>query len=35
METAKAILGHSSINITQVYIHRDNKTAAAWAALHG
>lgn len=35
METAKAILGHSSINITQVYIHRDNKTAAAWAAAHG
>jgi integrase len=35
METAKAILGHSSINITQVYVHRDNKTAAAWAALHG
>lgn len=35
LETASAILGHSGLNITQVYVHRDNKTAAAWAALHG
>ncbi len=35
LETASAILGHSGLNITQVYVHRDNKTAAAWAATHG
>ncbi len=35
METAKAILGHAGLDITQVYVHRDNKTAAAWAATHG
>lgn len=35
LETASAILGHSGLNITQVYVHRDNKTAAAWAAVHG
>ncbi len=35
METAKAILGHSGLDITQIYVHRDNKTAAAWAASHG
>jgi integrase len=35
LQTASAILGHSGLNITQVYVHRDNKTAAAWAALHG
>ncbi len=35
LQTASAILGHSGLNITQVYVHRDNKTAAAWAAVHG
>lgn len=35
LETASAILGHSGLNITQVYVHRDNRTAAAWAAAHG
>ena len=35
LENASAILGHGGLNITQVYVHRDNKTAAAWAALHG
>lgn len=35
LQTASAILGHSGLEITQVYVHRDNKTAAAWAALHG
>jgi len=35
LHTASAILGHSGLNITQVYVHRDNKTAAAWAAVHG
>ena len=35
LETASAILGHSGLNITQVYVHRDNRTAAAWAAVHG
>ena len=35
LETASAILGHSGLDITQVYVHRDNKTAAAWAAVHG
>lgn len=35
LETASAILGHSGLNITQVYVHRDNKTAAAYAAVHG
>jgi integrase len=35
LETASAILGHSGLDITQIYVHRDNKTAAAWAATHG
>ncbi len=35
LQTASAILGHSGLEITQVYVHRDNKTAAAWAATHG
>lgn len=35
LQTASAILGHSGLDITQVYVHRDNRTAAAYAALHG
>lgn len=35
METARAILGHAGLDITQVYIHRDNQASAAYAALHG
>lgn len=35
LQTASAILGHCGLNTIQVYVHRDNKTAAAWAALHG
>lgn len=35
LQTAAAILGHSGLDITQVYVHRDNKTAAAWALSNG
>ncbi len=35
METAKAILGHTTLNTTLIYTHRDNKTATAYAAIHG
>lgn len=35
LQTASAILGYSGLEITQVYVHRDNKAAAAWAATHG
>lgn len=35
LETAKAILGHSGLDITQIYVHKDHKAAAAWAAAHG
>lgn len=29
LETASGTLGHSGLNITQVYVHRGNRTAAA------
>lgn len=35
LEMASAIPGHGRLDINQVYVHRDNKTAAAWAATHG
>lgn len=35
LQTASAVLGHSGLDITQVYVHRDNRTAAAWALSHG
>ncbi len=35
IETARAILGHANIDTTAIYLHKDHKTAVAWAATHG
>lgn len=34
-EVARAILGHSSVDTTQIYVHRDSKAAIAFAHVHG
>jgi integrase len=35
IEVARAILGHAELSTTAIYLHRDHKAAAAYAAAHG
>jgi integrase len=35
IEVARAILGHSTVDTTAIYTHKDAKASVAWAAAHG
>lgn len=35
MEVARALLGHSEVQTTRIYLHRDHQAAAAYALTHG
>lgn len=35
METARAVLGHATMDTTAIYLHKDAKAAISWAATNG